>query len=216
MARDVSIWGAFAAGLDVDCLHWTVIVGTIDPMEFRASYHGFVDSFEWHFGKTGGSSLPFLATSIAGYLTVIFSLQLLLRQRKTAVPLGSLPAIHNLILCIGSLIMFLGALEATISSSLLWLREGSSKSAYLTAKTGYHWLLCFPVDTLPRGRIFFWSYIYYLSKFYELLDTVILVLRKKPLSFLHVYHHSFVVIMCWLWLQVRASIGSAESSDYLF
>ena len=29
-----------------------------------------------------------------------------------------------------------------------------------------------------RGRLFYGLYVYYLSKFYELLDTVILVLKK--------------------------------------
>lgn len=29
-----------------------------------------------------------------------------------------------------------------------------------------------------RGTYWYWSYLYYLSKYYELLDTVILVLKK--------------------------------------
>jgi hypothetical protein len=31
-----------------------------------------------------------------------------------------------------------------------------------------------------QGPLYFWSYVYYLSKYYELLDTVILAL-KVPL-----------------------------------
>jgi hypothetical protein len=174
-------------------------------MGFMALYHTYIDDFQWRFGETLGSSPLFLATSIAAYLSVIFSLRFLLRHRKTALPLGPLPAIHNLILCIGSLVMFLGALEAAFSSTAFRQSQESSK-LFQSADAGYRWLLCFPLGTRPQGRIFFWSYLYYFSKFYELLDTVILVLKKKPLSFLHVYHHSLVIVMCWLWLQVSCSL----------
>jgi hypothetical protein len=62
------------------------------------------------------------------------------------------------------------------------------------------WVLCFPLGTRAAGPVFFWSYVYYLSKFYELLDTVILLLKKRPLSFLHVFHHATVIFMCFFWL----------------
>lgn len=39
--------------------------------------------------------------------------------------------------------------------------------------------------------------IFILSKLPELLDTVFIILRKKPLIFLHWYHHVTVLILCW-------------------
>jgi hypothetical protein len=36
-----------------------------------------------------------------------------------------------------------------------------------------------------------------LSKLPELIDTVFIVLRKKPLIFLHWYHHVTVLFFCW-------------------
>jgi len=33
-----------------------------------------------------------------------------------------------------------------------------------------------------------------------LLDTIILVLRKRPLTVLHVYHHSVVILLTYLWV----------------
>lgn len=39
--------------------------------------------------------------------------------------------------------------------------------------------------------------LFILSKIPELLDTVFIVLRKKPLIFLHWYHHVTVLLYCW-------------------
>jgi hypothetical protein len=40
----------------------------------------------------------------------------------------------------------------------------------------------YATDTAPSGALFYWSYIYYLSKFYELLDTVLLVLKGRVMG----------------------------------
>merc|ERR1719223_1435003 len=39
--------------------------------------------------------------------------------------------------------------------------------------------------------------LFILSKIPELIDTVFIVLRKKPLIFLHWYHHVTVLAFCW-------------------
>jgi hypothetical protein len=52
------------------------------------------------------------------------------------------------------------------------------------------------------------QYIYYLSKYYELVDTVFLALKGKLSGWggLNVYHHALVVWMAWLWLEHAQSL----------
>lgn len=42
-----------------------------------------------------------------------------------------------------------------------------------------------------------WSTIFYISKYYEFIDTWILVLKGKPASFLQVYHHTGIAFIMW-------------------
>ncbi|XP_067108704.1 elongation of very long chain fatty acids protein 1a [Osmerus mordax] len=66
--------------------------------------------------------------------------------------------------------------------------------------TTYTWR-CDPCDlsSSPQAlRMVRVSWLFYFSKFIELLDTVFFVLRKKrsQITFLHIFHHSF---MPWTW-----------------
>lgn len=54
--------------------------------------------------------------------------------------------------------------------------------------------------SLRTLRIINIGYYYYLSKFLDLFDTIVFVLRKKTnqITFLHLYHHTAVPILGWL------------------
>lgn len=74
----------------------------------------------------------------------------------------------------------------------------SVKYCYLQ---GYN-ILCEPVDYSTSYRAMKISetcYLYFATKVMDLLDTVFFVLRKKQnqVSFLHVYHHTGMVVLIW-------------------
>lgn len=54
-----------------------------------------------------------------------------------------------------------------------------------------------PGGSYGNGAAGLWILAFILSKYFELIDTVFLVLRKKPVNFLHWYHHCTVLMYCW-------------------
>nr|POE89136.1 putative elongation of fatty acids protein [Quercus suber] len=81
-------------------------------------------------------------------------------------------------------------------------------SLTLTHPPNYDYIICFPPNTSPSGPLFFWAYIFYLSKILEFGDTLLIILTNsiQRLTFLHVYHHATVLIMCYLWLHTSQSL----------
>lgn len=54
-----------------------------------------------------------------------------------------------------------------------------------------------PTASYGTGSTGFWVQLFILSKFPELIDTFFIVIHKKPLIFLHWYHHITVLLYCW-------------------
>lgn len=54
-----------------------------------------------------------------------------------------------------------------------------------------------PAALYGSGSTGLWVQLFILSKFPELFDTFFIVIHKKPLIFLHWYHHITVLLYCW-------------------
>mmetsp|Transcript_25450 Transcript_25450/g.71172 ORF Transcript_25450/g.71172 Transcript_25450/m.71172 type:complete len:285 (-) Transcript_25450:326-1180(-) len=63
---------------------------------------------------------------------------------------------------------------------------------------GFKYTLCtHPQEWYMKGGVALWMGLFCISKLPELLDTLFLVLRQKPVIFLHWYHHVSVLLYCW-------------------
>lgn len=62
---------------------------------------------------------------------------------------------------------------------------------------GLHGAICDEGGLKSRGPFGFWVWLFCVSKIVELGDSALLVLRKRPLVFIHWYHHASVLIFTW-------------------
>lgn len=65
------------------------------------------------------------------------------------------------------------------------------------AQRGWFATYCDVEGTHWQSGLGAWATIFYISKFYEFMDTWILVLKGKEASFLQVYHHAGIVFCMW-------------------
>jgi len=157
-------------------------------------YPDFVKNFSFEYGQTYFSHWMFPVCSLTAYLIVIYSFQFFMNSKYPAsqsegrpkgFELRTFTFVHNAFLCILSVFMATGNL---IESIRLFLRSGGSLQA----------IFCDPEGTTTHGAINFWTYVFYLSKFYELIDTVLMVAKRRPLTFLHVYHHIITLALVYV------------------
>ena len=106
----------------------------------------------------------------------------ILQVDPNSVIFRSLIALHNLALAI-----FSGV--CAWNSWRVVLQHGFDR--------GFMAVYCDTDGALWHNGLGAWSFIFYISKYYEFVDTWVLVLKGKPASFLQVYHHTGIAFIMW-------------------
>jgi len=132
------------------------------------------------------TQLPFSSVwspiiAIVVYLLGINIGERIMRDRKPFV-LKRLLLVHNAFLTLMSMVIFGGLM---------------SNATELYLQHGFHYIWRDFTWSLQDTPLQFWCYIFYVSKYYELLDTLFLILRKKPIRVVQKWHHSSVLVLFW-------------------
>ena len=117
-------------------------------------------------------------------------------QKWAAMPssgMGTILVAWNFFLCALSLLMLVGNVRA---ASNIVVKNGGELSSLLCDGDST-WL---PVP--GKGIDMAWQLMFAWSKFPELFDTVLLVVRGRDVIFLHWYHHITVLLYCWFSMRI--------------
>ncbi|KAJ1999710.1 Fatty acyl-CoA elongase/Polyunsaturated fatty acid specific elongation enzyme [Coemansia thaxteri] len=145
--------------------------------------------WRWVNGESHLSTWREVGLGMVVYLGTIFGIQYLMRSRKPF-KLTRLAQIHNLtltLISLGLLVLFVEKLSPILSTRGLFYSVCDVRA----------W-------TQPLEVLY---YLNYLTKWMEFTDTVFLALKKKPLQFLHVYHHTLTMVLCFTQLNGATSVS---------
>lgn len=144
------------------------------------------------------STTPHVLAAIAAYYVVVFGGREIMR-RFQPIKLNLFFQMHNFLLTSLSLTLLLLLVEQIVP---IVVRHGVLYSICNEAAWSQ------PIVTV--------YYVNYITKYIELVDTVFLVLKKKPLTFLHTYHHGATALLCYVQLIGHTSVSWVPISLNLF
>jgi hypothetical protein len=170
---------------DVDARKFSVL-----PLGFDSNF-SHQDYADWslYFRETWW--VPFVVALL--YCELVFVGQKFMKDRKPF-DLKNLLGLWNFILAVYSIV---GAIQ--IVPYFVYTLVTSGPAYFLTR-----------IATMTYGQggpVSFWCLTFAFSKYAELLDTAFLVLRKKPVSLLHWYHHATVLVVSLQTFAVNGPTG---------
>jgi len=152
----------------------------------------YSDNFNFNDLKPPLHSFETVCWMIASYLAAIRLTTWYMQNQEKPFKLKWISAIHNLFLFLISVVMLGGMLSNTWD---LYHRGGSDA------------IMCDSKKQFRSSKMYFWVYIFYLTKPYEFIDTFIMIFKKRELNFLHVWHHCSTFMLVWVTQAQEMNIG---------
>ncbi|CAA6667471.1 unnamed protein product [Spirodela intermedia] len=181
-------------------------------IEYWMTGHPAIVGFRWSPAESWGSTWWFLVASIVSYLTAALALHLLLHLAGRRRPLPWAPPRRPLPLHVPRLLHHFRR-----HAPLLRRRDPRdplvlAQPAELEAHPPVAVAPLLPPGTRSAGRVFFWSYLFYLSRFLHLLRTFFLIARRhrrrQSLAAL-LLTHCALVCTSFVWLEFSQSVQVA-------
>lgn len=154
------------------------LLGTLRDFEFKK-----------HAGPIG--DLKVACCTVAAYLCLLFLIKRYVAAYG-AWHLKTWEVTHN---------AFLSAASAVLLVAMaIEVHRMIDSSSFMSVLTD------FEVKHTQKGLMIFYYWLNLALKYVELLDTVLLAMRNRPLSFLHVFHHSATLLLALVQLRAETCI----------
>jgi len=136
------------------------------------------------------STYEFVLSACVVYIIIIYVVQILMKSRKYPVHLKGFAVIHNTFLSSASLLLLILYAENVVPK---------------LQRLGLYGAIC-AHEVFYDSPFIFFGFLNYLLKFYELVDTVLMTLKKKELTRLHVFHHTMTLLLTFVQLKEHTSV----------
>ncbi|KAJ1794279.1 hypothetical protein LPJ59_004572 [Coemansia sp. RSA 2399] len=103
-------------------------------------------------------------------------------KKKALTPMTMLVVVHNTVLAVYSAWAFRSVFPLFVNNML---------------RKGFFEGMCDTDGTVWNSALFVHLYLFYVSKYYELLDTAIIILKGRKASLLQIYHHAGVILVMY-------------------
>lgn len=160
-------------------------------------------TFNWEDAPLNKVQYPITACAV--YLFLVFFIEKKALNNEIPPPIVAFArkwqVYHNLSLSIASFLL----VAATIIS-ILCVKFGYLSSSL---EDNPDFLTCTLSSPPSRGLLWYFVYLFYLTKYWELLDTLLQMVKGKrpPSFFFHMWHHTVYLMICYYYCQHRSSLA---------
>lgn len=150
---------------------------------------------QWLFDLTMDYRTPFVFACC--YAVTVSLLNSMPRRSHDGPALKALAIVHNAALCVYSAWTFVNMASYQFGSFYKGYVQGG--------KAGLAEAFCDRQGNLFPDALAYFGYFFYLSKYYEVIDTGIILLKGKKSSLLQTYHHSGAILTMFAGMKFLAT-----------